>query len=60
MNFFHFMLMKIKVDKVLKKDEKKEIRQEDKEELNKQYAKWHKNNYNPFLDYYSFREDVKK
>jgi hypothetical protein len=54
------MHIKTKVDKVLKKSKKKEIRQEEKKELNKKYAKWHKNNYNPFFDYYSFREDVKK
>jgi len=40
--------------------EEKEMTKEEKEESNKRYELWQKNTYNPFIDYYNLRNDVKK
>jgi hypothetical protein len=65
MNFFSFISLKTEIDKVynncLKKPKpKREMTKEEKEDSNKRYELWKKNTYNPFLNYYSSREDVKK
>jgi len=61
MNFFSFISLKTEIDKAYKnclkkKQEVPEISKEDKEKLNKEYKAWHKNTYNPFLDYYNSSE----
>ena len=44
----------------LKKTEVKEISKEEKEELEEKYQIWHRNTYNPFLNYVDLSKDIKK
>ena len=44
----------------LKKTKQKEISKEKKEELEERYQVWHKNTYNPFLNYVDSSQDIKK